>query len=148
MTNYRFYTISSLMNGAFDNGDIAKAEELSHEYLGLAEENKTDWNYGNAIHNTHIVFGRIALLRNDMLSAIHHLKKAGQTPGSPQLISFGPNMVLALELLELGYKKEVIDYINSTKNFWLPQFSRKKIKLWVKAIREGSIPHFGPHLKY
>ena len=65
-----------------------------------AQKIKSDWNYGNALHKGNIVLGRIALERGDIAGAKEHLLAAGQTPGSPQVGSFGPNTTLAKELLE------------------------------------------------
>jgi hypothetical protein len=67
-----------------------------------AESMKDNWNYGNAVHTANLVLGRIALADGDVEEAKCLLLLAGQTPGSPQLNSFGPDMLFAEELLEKG----------------------------------------------
>lgn len=47
-----------------------------------------------------------------------HLGKAGETPGSPQLGSYGPKMTLARELLALGRKDAVRSYLDACRKFW------------------------------
>ena len=82
---------------------IEKAESYAREMLITAETEKDEscnWNYGNAIHDSHNILGRVALRRNDIDAAKKHLIKAGRTKGSPQLDTFGTSMVLAKELLE------------------------------------------------
>jgi hypothetical protein len=46
--------------------------------------------------------GLIAVHKNDIETARRELLESGKTPGSPTLNSFGPNMILAKELLEKG----------------------------------------------
>ena len=41
----------------------------------------------------------------DSLAAGKYLVEAAHTPGSPQLNSFGPNVTLAKELLEMGLRR-------------------------------------------
>lgn len=148
METERFYEIRQIMEKAFSNGEIDSAEKLALEYLQLATSKKDNWNYGNAIHHANLILGRIALKNDDIQSAKTYLIKAGKTPGSPQLNSFGPNMVLAKELLEKGEKETVIEYINLTKKFWRWIMSWWKIRKWKKAIKKGLIPDFGANLIY
>ena len=148
METERFFEIRPIMEKAFKDGNIKLAKELAIEYLEIAEMKKDNWNYGNAIHNSNLILGRIALNDKDILNAKKYLIKAGNTSGSPQLNSFGPNMMLAKELLESGAKETVIEYINLTKVFWKWYFSWNKTRKWKKQIRNGMIPDFGANLIY
>jgi hypothetical protein len=47
----------------------------------------------------------------DIEEAKKQLLLAGKTPSSPQLNSFGPNMILAKELLDKGEKDTVLHYL-------------------------------------
>jgi hypothetical protein len=65
---------------------------------------EANWNYGNAIQDGNFVLGRIAVHEYRITDAKEFLKQAGDTPGSPQLDSFGPNMSLAKDMLEAARK--------------------------------------------
>ena len=148
ITPNRFYELRKLMEQAFSKGNLENAESLAKEYLESSKSFETNWNYGNAIHHANLILGRIALENGDTERAKHHLIEAGQTKGSPQLNSFGPNMHLAKDLLELGERDIVIQYINLTKRFWWKIFSWRKRRHWIKEIHNGAIPMFGPNLNY
>ena len=75
------------MYQAYHLGDLKIAEDLVVEYLNLYESIKTNWNYGNAIHHSNLVIGRIALKKGKLNDAKKFLLKAGKTPGSPKLNS-------------------------------------------------------------
>ena len=137
----RFYALRQLTDQAFSEGDFTEARALAQEYLQLADNNKKDWNYGNAIHHAHLILGRIALKENNIESAKAFLLKAGNTPGSPQLNSFGPNMFLAKELLELGETAVVLEYLELCGKFWQPSFQQMSgADKWKTQIENGQIP--------
>jgi hypothetical protein len=119
---------------------IPKAQELERE----ASQFKSDWNYGNAVHYSNLALGRAALVDGKLEDAGRYLIRAGQTPGSPQLDDYGPDMTLALELLNRGQRQPVLEYIESCERFW---FNRGKspLKQWATTVREGGIPDFGSH---
>ena len=71
---------------------------------------------------------------------------AGQTPGSPQLNSFGPNMSLAKELAEKGETDAVIQYFDQCRKFW--RMGADKLDTWTKAVKAGIVPDFGGNLLY
>lgn len=129
-----------------DSGLLGKAEELANETLRIAENYKKDWNYGNALHKGHLTLGRVALHRNNIAEAKRQLLLAGKTPGSPQLNSFGPNMILAKELLEKGEKEAVIQYLELCGVFW--ELHMEKLKRWQEKISSGKEPDFGANLLY
>jgi tetratricopeptide (TPR) repeat protein len=114
----RFYELGGLTISAFEAGETEKAQQYASELLLSAPKFKNDWNYGNALHKGNIILGRIALQRGDIAGAKEDLLAAGQTPGSPQLDSFGPNMTLAKELLEKGERDAVLTYLQSCGKFW------------------------------
>jgi len=142
----RFYLTTKAAPAAFKAGDMKKAKSYSYDLLKQAETWKTNWNYGNAIHVANLVLGRIALANGALEDAKNFLLDAGKTPGSPQLNSFGPNMLLAMELLEKGERKTVIQYFDLCAKFWEPKFSR--LDDWKGSINRDEIPEFGPNLRY
>lgn len=142
----RFNLLSHAATSSFDIEDIAKANAYATELLSLAEKYKTTWNYGNAIHYGNIVLGRIALKNGNVEKAEMYLLAAGKTPGSPQLRSYGPNMRLAMDLLEKGEKDVVVKYLNLCHNFW--ELGGDKLDFWAFQISKGKMPNFGANLYY
>jgi hypothetical protein len=112
----------------------------------MAQAASTDWNYGNAVHKAHLILGRIALARGDVEEACSELLAAARTTGSPQLSSFGPNMQLALELLNAGRREVVLEYLALCGTFW--EMGQSQIKEWSADIRSGHTPAFGANLVY
>lgn len=144
----RFHALGNLIADAYKKGEIGEAKALILRYQELARQYKTDWNYGNALHQTNVYLGLIALDNQDIETAKLHLLKAADTPGSPQLNSFGPNMLLAKRLLEAGEKEVVLTYIDKCRKFWKFIFSTLPARRWKKAINKGDIPTFGGNLYY
>src|SRR5215204_6322611 len=107
-----FYNSTLAAPQAFNAGDLEKAAILSEDLLRQAESWKKDWNYGNAIHAANVVLGRIALINKEPDKAKAYLLKAGKTPGSPQLNTFGPDMLLASEMLKRGETETVLEYFD------------------------------------
>ena len=107
---------------------------------------KDDWDYGNAVHTANLVLGRIALAAGDIDEAKRLLLLAGKTPGSPQLESFGPDMLFAKELLEKGEKDVVIQYFTLCSAFW--KMDDGKLAQWKTEVQDNEIPDFGPNVRY
>ena len=131
-----------------NRGCLDTARRYAHELLQEAHCYKPDWNYGNAVHKGHTVLGLIALRQGDVGGAKHHLERAGNTPGSPQLDTFGPNMRLANELLEIDETEAVLKYFAACSNFWDETCRQGLLDHWVDAVRRGSAPKFGANLLY
>lgn len=144
----RFHQLRQKIDDAFKNNHIDLAEKLAKEYLTLAEENTSDWNYGNAIHHGNLILGRISLINGKKEEAKNFLIRAGSTPGSPQLNSFGPNMQLAKELLESGETQIVLEYLDLCEKFWNKLVSWWKLRKWRRKIQYGKTPNFGANLHY
>jgi tetratricopeptide (TPR) repeat protein len=142
----RFYALADAAKAAFEVGETEKARAHAQEALDLASRFRDDWNYGNAIHDGHMVLGRIALRNGDVETAKRELVEAGRTPGSPQLNSFGPNMSLARDLLERKETDAVTTYFALCTTFW--KLERGNLGRWSALAKAGEIPDFGANLFY
>jgi hypothetical protein len=143
----RFYALPKLAKAAFDAAELDKAENYARELLAVAPEYQKDWNYGNAIFDGNMVLGRVALRRDKNVPlAKSSLLASAQTPGSPQLNSFGPNMSLAKDLLTLGERDTVLEFFALCRKFWT--FSPAKLDDWTAVVKGGGIPDFGANLLY
>jgi tetratricopeptide (TPR) repeat protein len=127
-------------------GHVDDARRYATELLNLAPQFHEDWNYGNAIQDGNLVLGRIAVREGRMDEAKQYLGKAGESPGSPQMDTFGPNMSLAKDLLEKGDRQIVLEYFDACRKFWKKDNGR--LDRWARDVRAGNIPDFGPNLVY
>jgi len=91
-----------------------------------------------------VILGLVALQRGDPLDARKHLLEAGKTPGSPSLTTWGPNMLLAKKLLEIGDRDAVLEYLSLCGRFWLK--GKDKLDEWSATVRGGGVPAFGANL--
>ena len=139
----RGYLLPELGTSAFHVGNIEKATAYAEKML---EENVEDWNYGNRSHYGNLTLGRIALLEGNIEEAKSRLIAAGETPGSPQLDSFGPDMTLARELLERGETDAVLEYLSLCSKFW--DLGRGDLEGWMAQIKDRKTPDFGSNLMF
>ena len=151
----RLLGLRSAAERALANGDTKDAEFLAKGLLELAGRYRDDWYYGNALHNGHEILGLVHMKRGDPVAAERELLKAGQTPGSPQLNSFGPNLTLAHDLLLEGRREAVLEYLELCRGFWCREtknrssmMSEIRLDSWIEEIRRGAVPDFGPNLVY
>jgi tetratricopeptide (TPR) repeat protein len=140
-----------LAHAALEAGETDLARQHATETLQKNTDDTND-DYGNVIHNANQILGRCALSEGKLADAKAYLLKAGATPGSPQLNSFGPQLQLARELLEKGEKETVLQYLDLVSKFWASdneesatgqQVSREHAALiagWKSEIAEGKIP--------
>ena len=135
--------LTELAKTAFRAGRLEKAREYAESMLGVDQR---DWNEGNRIHNGNLTLGRIALLENDIKEAKARLIAAGETPGSPQLNSFGPDMTLAKELLQRGESEVVLRYFSLCSRFW--ELGQEELQAWTAEVEEGGVRDFGTGLKF
>jgi len=132
---------------AFDAGEMAKAQQYATELLALASKLNDKYSSEVGVHHGNIVLGRLALRDGRRAEAKAHLLKAGElSRGGDTLSSFGPNMLLAKDLLEAGERDVVIQYLESCKRFWT--YPRNPLDTWLRIVRAGGIPNFGPNLVY
>ena len=142
----------SLALAQLETGDTA-AVKLSAQKMLSANKDVKSWDYGNVIHDANSLLGRAALKEGDKRAATEFLLKAGNTPGSPQLNSWGPDFTLARELLEAGEKQAVLDYLDLVAKFWakpragggwlserVSKDNETLLNKWRTEIQAGSVP--------
>lgn len=125
-------------------GNLPQAETLAQELLSTATGEK--YNSGNAIYKGNEILGLISLKRGDIGGAKRYLKLSGETVGSPNLSSFGPNMLLAAALAEAGEKQAVISFFDQCRTFW--RMEDGKLAQWSASVQNGIKPNFGANLAY
>ncbi len=138
-----FVHLHSAAAAAFHLGRFGEAKAYATSCLSLAPLFRENWNYGNAIHIGHTVLGLIALNDGDEATAVTELVASGNTPGSPQLNSFGPTMQLAKALLRAGHVEPVLGYLTQCRVFWA--MGNTWLNLWERKVREGLVPNFFHH---
>jgi tetratricopeptide (TPR) repeat protein len=145
----RLHALPKRARAAFEAGEVKFAREYAEECLALTTGSELDEyfrNNGDAIHQSHLVLGRVALREGDLERAKWHLIESGKTKGSPVLGSFGPNMSLAKDLLEAGERAVVLEYLEQCGKFW--KRGASALAQWRDEITEGHIPWFGANLDY
>jgi hypothetical protein len=140
----RLLTMGAGANAALNVGRTERAAYWAQQLLDLSQGHEDDLNYGCAIHTGNIILGRIALQRGDIQAGKRHLRAAGNTPGSPTLNSFGPDMLLARDLLALGEKETVLQYLDRCQAFW----DRSELQQWKLAIARDEMPDFEENFHY
>lgn len=135
------YLLKDLASAAFAAGETGKAREYAEQMLVAIVD---DWDYGNRVHHGHLILGRIALGEGNLSEAKDRLLRSGQTPGSPQLNSFGPNMALANDLLHCGETEVVLEYFELCSQFW----DTDELADWTVLVAGGRTPDFGANLSY
>jgi len=98
-----------------------------------------DWFWPDAVHYSHIVLGRGALLAGDLPTAECRLAAAGSV--SLHLSSGGPDMTLAHELLLRHRTVAVLAYLDACVG---PSEHGATIASWKRVVEAGGIPEFGP----
>jgi len=144
--HWRFYLTTKVAPTALAAGETEKAKTYALTLLQQAATLQDNWNYGNAIHVGNLVLGLIALKAADVPEANRLLLEAGKSPGSPQLNSAGPNMLLAKELLAKGEQQVVIQYFDLCAKFW--KLKDGRLEAWKAVVIKGGIPDFRANLVY
>jgi tetratricopeptide (TPR) repeat protein len=143
------HKLPDLAKAAFDAGEFEHARNYASELLENAVSTDVPEffrNDGNALHHGNLILGRVALRSGDLEQAKRRLVAAAKVSGSPQLDSFGPDMSLALELLEQGERDVVLEYFQRCGSFW--KNGAEHLQEWTSQVEKGVIPDFGPNLRY
>ena len=165
----RYTVLATAAKLAVKGSALDDAQAYAIELLSSAT-NPKDWNYGNAVFFGNMVQGQVALRRGDPAAARARLLAAGNTTGSPQLNSFGPNMSLARDLLTgVGdvtsassasreervprryetspeTRQTVLEFFDLCQAFWT--MGRDRLQQWSQQVRASAVPEFGANLYY
>ena len=139
----RRYLLPDMAKAALEAGQLDKAADYANQMLAATGD---DWNKGNMIYYGNFVLGMLAVRKGDLRTAENYLLAAGDTPGSPQLNSFGPNMRLANELLDRGRKDAVLTFLKKCLKFWT--ISTSPCSRWIQEMEKGQTPDFRMNLNY
>lgn len=105
----------ALLHRKVDSAGMSVCEEDAREFDPLV------------YHRAHIVLGRLALRRGDRASAKEHLLESAHIcKASGVLSTFGPDQMLAKELLLIGERATVIQYFAKTEVFWTSGVERAR----------------------
>jgi hypothetical protein len=140
----RIPLLADLARAAIEEGDLNKAQAYAVE--SLEQSTKLNAFEEEATHYGNLVLGRLALKAGHVDTAKRHLLESARTSGSPVQRSFGPNMMLAKELLDIGERRIVIEYLKLCTRFW--QTADHQAEQWIDAIERGLTPDFGANLHY
>lgn len=144
----RFYALDDAAKESLNVGKKDEAKTYADELASLMDKYKDDGNYGNAVQDVNIVRGRLALAEGKIDEAKADLIKAGKSPGSWTMNSFGPNMSLAKDLLEKGQRDVVLEYFDLCRRFWSTNMNEGQLDQWSRDVKAGKIPKFGANLEY
>lgn len=145
---FRQFNIDKWAWQALKKGDLARAQALAEECLCLNSKDKSSWNYGNAVHEAQQVLGMVRLRQGDVKAARRHLLLAGASRGSPQLDSYGPQMILAREFLLRDERKIVLRYLRGVRKFYVDANTGSEVKAmneetmvaWEMEVKAGRVP--------
>ena len=144
----RFYALDDAAKESLNIGKKEEAKAYADELATLMDKYKDDASYGNAVQDVNIVLGRLALAEGRIDEAKADLLKAGKSPGSWTMNSFGPNMSLAKELLGKGERDVVLQYFDLCRQFWSMDMNEGKLDRWSQDVEAGKLPSFGANLEY
>jgi hypothetical protein len=130
---------------AFDAGDFGKARFYAERLIDGRIPNPPS-EFGDAVHKGNLVLGRLAAAEGRIADAVKFLHASAATAGSPALGSFGPNMQLAKQLLELGEREAVLAYLERCRTFW--KLGGDRLDRWTREVQAGIVPNFGANLQY
>jgi hypothetical protein len=138
-------TPPDLATMAFEAGDFNKARFYAERMLDGRVSNRPSAS-GDAVHKANLVLGRLAIIEGRLPDAVKFLHASAAHAGSPALGSFGPNMQLARQLLELGEREAVLTYLEMCRAFW--KMGGDRLDRWAREIQAGVVPNFGANLQY
>jgi hypothetical protein len=144
-TRDSYFAIADQLFESLKAGDVAQASVLAMQLQTVIDGMSPPMHrsmMGQEIYEINDALGRAAFLRKEYQAAGDYLLKAADTPGSPVLGSFGPDMWLAQSLLIAGEKDVVLTFLERCKAFW----KNPKLDQWIAALQEGKSPDLRPNI--
>jgi hypothetical protein len=143
----RWWELGNAAKESFEQGRYDDARKYALELRQRTPAYAADSNYCDAIQRYNLVLGRLAIRDGDLQAAERYLMASARLPDPDYRSYFGPNVSLANDLLLLGHREIVIQYLGATKTFWVSS-TPDQVDIWVKEIKSGKYPDFGANLVY
>jgi hypothetical protein len=120
---------------------FGNAESKARELMDLADHNRNDALYGEAVFDANMVMGKAALRRGDGKRSARYLLAAAETPGSDRLRRGDFEMNLPRALVDRGERRAVIDFFQRMA----PKTTRaKQFEEWAAELSKGINPDLVP----
>lgn len=135
--------------------ELSLAKQMAKEML-INNTDTTLFNYGITFNQAKTILGCVALRENDLQQAKQYLMKSVEGHKTSDLSFFGPSFILAKELLTLGEKDIVLDFLDLVANIWANPENVKssdnrkmaanqrridQLEKWKIEIMSGKIPN-------
>ena len=95
--------------------------------------------YANEKHWAHTFLGLVAVEHGQLLEAGKHLLSSSKVWGEHRLSSYGPSVLLARKLCEVGMWKQVEEFLIACNEFWDDEI----LGDWIQEVRNEQVPDFG-----
>ncbi len=138
-------------------GDYEKARILTEQILADSNTSAAEKSKGTRVmeamredilNHSHVRLGRVALRKNDVITARQELLAARPFESSDTLLFFGCHMALAKELLEKGESGTVLQYFEQCRKLSGLSFGHQDFEKWASEIKRGKMPDFGTDMVY
>jgi hypothetical protein len=143
----QFRALECLPSVALGARDYPKARHFARELLAVGLSAKEEWQRARAVHKGNIVLGRLAVIDRDPEQAKARLSSSIAPVGGISgyaLASVGPNMSLARDLLDIGERGAVLEFLRSALS--LRPLSGDVLVGWIREIEGGKVPDFGIYI--
>lgn len=144
----RFNGLMEAAKLCMNAGRTADADKYANDLLMLATTRlRNHPQVDEALHDAHLVLGRVALRRNQLEVANRHLLAVAPHANRRGigLVEY-PDMTLAKELLQVGEMKTVVDFIAMLRQRADLISIRPLLDDWTKDVKEGRAPDFQFHV--
>lgn len=135
-------SLASAAELAIDLGELDRAHALARRLLDFVEREGLSTRRSRAHFDAHAALGRVALRRGDVDAAERHLLEAAHLDGDESLTTFGPSTELAQELLDVGRRAAVREFLERCRVF--SNHDHGRIDAWLAALDRGDADPFAP----
>ena len=136
----KFVALGEAAKESFAAGKTEDAQTYAQDLMALLPEFKGNQAYGSAMCDANLVLGRVAVKKGQLEEAKRYLLAAAQSPSTPYLANYGPNMGLAKDLLEKGERQTVLEYLELCRKLW--SNGGAQLTLWSQQVKDGKTPDF------
>jgi hypothetical protein len=141
----RYLALGTSLGESLGRNSIAESVALATELQAVVEDRRAKHeylgNYGFDLYRINDAFGRAAFARGDYTAARDYLLKQTEIPpeGLSILCCFGPNLWLAQSLLGVGYRDDVLTFLQGIGTFWTKEAGGRR-EGWIADLKRGATP--------